>query len=367
MSAERDDTLSLPVDLVFTWVDGDDPAHQAKRRAWRGAGAGAAAASAADRGPAGHRREGTSERERWYRSVGEITYAVRSVVKHMPWVRTIHVVTDGQAPPVDAGLLASGRVRVVDHARIVPDAYRPVFASTIIESCLHRIPGLSEVWLYDNDDFLHFAPVPPSVFLTPSPGGGVALELKAYRASVRETMRAVSDALPPALPRVNPYTTGISNAYRVLRARYGVHRRQVLVPRHATQVYRTSTALRIEEELGDVLHALRSLRFRDHRQVSYSTLAYTLERLWHPENRLRPWNPLRPDPDLGVFDFLHCRRPGGCALRWRAVARSRARLACLNNVPAFERERFARVMESKGLGPPVPPPPFPPEAGGRAT
>ncbi len=344
MSAGPEGAPPVPVDLVFTWVDGDDPAHRAKRRAWRG-GRGAGAAP-----PEGG--ETTAERERWYRGVGEITFAVRSVVRHMPWVRTIHVVTDAQTPPVDAALLESGRVRVVDHAEIVPDPYRPVFASTLIESCLYRIPGLSEVWLYDNDDFLHFAPVPPSVFFAPSAGAGagVALALKAYRAAVREAIRRASDAGPPFLPRANPYTTGISNAFRVLRARFGLRWRDALVPRHATQVYRTSTALRLEAELADVLHANRSLRYRDHRQVSWATLSYSLERLWHPEDRLRAWSPFAPDPDLGVFDFLHCTRPGACEARWRAVEASRARLACLNNVPAFERERFERVMEAKGLG-----------------
>jgi len=331
VSVRPEGTPPAPVDLVFTWVDGDDPAHRAKRRAWHGGAA-------------------TAERERWYQGVGEITFAVRSVVRYMPWVRTIHVVTDAQTPPVDAALLESGRVRVVDHAEIVPDAYRPLFASTLIESCLHRIPGLSEIWLYDNDDFLHFAPVPPSVFFTPVPSGGVALRLKAYRAVAREAIRRVSDAAPSFLPRANPYTTGISNALRMLRARFGVRWHDALVPRHATQVYRTSTALRLEEELADVLHANRSLRFRDHRQVSWATLAYTLERLWHPEDHLRPWSLLAPDPDLAVFDFLHCTRPGACESRWKAVAASRARLACLNNVPAFEGERFQRVMMAKGLG-----------------
>lgn len=337
----------VPVDLVFTWVDGDDPAHRAKRRAWCAGSAAGRAASGTSGAAAPH------QPERWYRGVGEITYAVRSVVKHMPWVRTIHVVTDAQTPPVDAPLLDSGRVRVVDHAEIVPDAYRPVFASTIIESCLHRIPGLSGIWLYDNDDFLHFAAVPPSVFFAPAPGGGVALRLKAYRAAVREVIRRVSDATPPFLPQANPYTAGISNGYRVLRARYGVGSRDVLVPRHATQVYRTSTALRIEEELADVLHANRSLRYRDRRQVSYGTLAYTLERLWHPDDQVRLWSPLRADPELRFFDFLHCARLGLCGARWRSVAASRARLACLNNIPASEGERFEEVMEGKGLGAPL--------------
>jgi hypothetical protein len=87
--------------------------------------------------------------------------------------------------------------------------------------------------------------------------------------------------------------------------------------------------------------------------VSYSTLAYTLGRLWHPEDHVRLWSPLRADPDLKFFDFLHCSRVGMCGARWRSVAASQARLACLNNVPVPERERFERVMEGKGLGAPL--------------
>lgn len=333
-----------PVDLVFTYVDGADPAHRAKRRAHGGAGEPTADGSGEGAYP---------QRERWYLGVGEITFSVRSVLRWLPWIRTIHVVTDAQRPPVDPELISSGRVRVVDHAEIVPDRYRPVFASTIIESCLHRIPGLSDVWLYDNDDYMHFAPVPPETFVQAGPGGGAALSLKAYRARVRDLLRAASGVMPGFVPHANPYTMGISNAFRVLRRRARVPRGEILVPRHATQVYRKATAERLEEEFADVLHHNRELRFRSHAQVSYSTLAYTMERQWHREDRVRLWTPLAPDPDIRVYDFLHCRRPGGCERKWRAVQASDARLACLNNVPLFERDRFLETMRLKGLGEPL--------------
>jgi hypothetical protein len=133
----------------------------------------------------------------------------------------------------------------------------------------------------------------------------------------------------------------------------GVRWSEVLVPRHVTHVYRRSTALRLEEEFADVLHANRSLHFRSREQVSWSTLSYTLERRWHPEDRVELWRPLDRSGELDFFDFLHCRTPGSCERRWAAVEASRAPLACLNNVPVFERERFWRAMRSHGLGDPL--------------
>lgn len=326
--------------MVFTWVDGDDPGHQAKRRAYGALPRGASQPGAVP-GP-----------ERWYRSVGEITASVRSVVRHLPWIRTIFVVTDAQAPPVDAHLIASGRVRVVDHAQIVPDVYRPVFGSTIIESFLHRIPGLSEVWLYDNDDLMHFGPAAPGAFLREEPRGGLALRLHACLGLVRQFLSVGVRLTPPVVPRTNAYTEGVANAFRVLRSRARVPWHQVLVPRHVTQVYRTSTALRVEEELADVLHASRRLRFRSPGQLSWGTLAYTLERRWHPEDEVRLWRPFDRSGEIGFFDFLHCSRPGACERRWADVEACRAPLACLNNVPVFEGERFWQAMGRHGLGGP---------------
>jgi hypothetical protein len=285
--------------------------------------------------------------------VGEITFGVRSVLRHLPWIRTVHVVTDGQAPPVDPELLRSGKVRVVDHAGIIPDEYRPTFTSTAIESFLHRIPGLSEVFLYDNDDFVHFSPAPAGLFLTDEGDGRVSLRLHVYPAVVRRLIHVLSTPLPGFLPKANAHTTGVSHAFAILRRRERLPWHRILVPRHVTQVYRRSTAERLEREYANVLHANRRLRSRTRAQVSFSTLAYTMERHWHPRDRAELAWPSRGDAGISMFDFLHCKEPGTYGRLWRRIERSEARLACLNNIPAFEREPFLAVMRRKGLGEPL--------------
>ncbi|NUR85504.1 MAG: hypothetical protein HOY71_15595, partial [Nonomuraea sp.] len=67
-------------------------------------------------------------------------------------IRHVWIVTDQQVPPwLD---LSSPLVTVVDHREIFADADAlPTFNSHAIESRLHHIPGLSEHFLYFNDDF----------------------------------------------------------------------------------------------------------------------------------------------------------------------------------------------------------------------
>jgi hypothetical protein len=284
--------------------------------------------------------------------VGEITFSVRSVLQYLPWIRRIHVVTDGQAPPVDPELLQSGRVRIVDHAEIIPDEYRPTFTSTAIESFLHRIPGLSEVFLYDNDDYLHFSPVPRDLFLADEGDGRVSLRLLVYPAVVRRLIHLLSAPLPGFLPKANAHTTGVSRAFAILRRRERLPWHRIVVPRHVTQVFRRSTAERLEREYADVLHQNRLLRRRTRQQISFTTLAYSLERHWHPHDRVRFAWPGRAE-GIRMFDFLHCKEPGTYGRLWRRIEGSEAPLACLNNIPSFERESFLAVMRRKGLGGPL--------------
>ncbi len=284
--------------------------------------------------------------------VGEITFSVRSVLQYLPWLRTVHIVTDGQTPPVDPELLRSGKVRIVDHGEIVPAEYRPTYASTAIESFLHRIPGLSEVFLYDNDDYLHFSPVPRDLFLDDQGDGRVALRLLVYPAVVRRVIHLLALPLPGFLPKPNAHTMGVSHAFAILRRRERLAWHRVVAPRHVTQVYRRSTAQRLEREYADVLHRNRLLRRRTREQVSFATLAYSLERHWHPYDRVRLAWPGR-GAGIRMFDFLHCREPGTSGRLWRRIERSQARLACLNNIPPFERESFLAVMRRKGLGGPL--------------
>jgi hypothetical protein len=144
--------IGFPVDVVYTWVDGADPGWQ-RRRAEVAGVAGVA-------GVAYHPHAANAAR---FISHDELRYSIRSVRMNMPWVRTIFLVTDGQLPAwLDT--TAPG-LRVVDHREIFGDpSVLPTFNSHAIESQLHHIDGLSEQFLYLNDDVCVGAPIVPEQF-----------------------------------------------------------------------------------------------------------------------------------------------------------------------------------------------------------
>ncbi|MFI9246923.1 stealth family protein [Streptomyces sp. NPDC053086] len=149
------DQVCFPVDAVYTWVDGDDPVLAAKRRAHQ----------AASDNVIAPRETGASR----YTSHDELKYALRSLEMYAGFVRHVYLVTDSQTPawldPDVAGLT------VIDHRDILPKDALPVFNSHAIESRLHHIPGLSEHYLYFNDDVFINRPVRAEHFFH---GSGIA-------------------------------------------------------------------------------------------------------------------------------------------------------------------------------------------------
>lgn len=331
-----------PVDMVFTYVNGTDPAHIEKRHRFEPLYPETEIRrnTPADRNP-----------EARHVDVGEIAFSVNSVVKYLPWVRTIYIVTDSQVPPVSRDLIECGRVRIVDHQELIPGRYLPTFNSLVIESCLHRIPGISEIFLYNNDDCMHFSPVPRSVFYTVGADGRILLDLRVNFAVRRRLSYRIAQALPVWQRKVNLHAIAISNAFALLRAGPGrVPFYAVIAPRHVTQVFRKSTAERLETEFGAALDRNRQLRFRSSRSFSYTTLLYTMEKRWNQDDNILYPRMLPPPGEQGLFDFTGVTHPGRMARLWRAVAASRERFACLNSIPWNERDTFAGVMRLKGLG-----------------
>lgn len=144
------------IDAVITWVDGADPVHKAKRMTYSDAGA--------------MENEDIAAETR-FRSVGEIHYCVASLLRFAPFLRKIFIVTDGQDPGLEAFVdrnfpERTTEIIVVDHKDIYSGygQYLPVFNSLSIETALWRIPGLSEQYIYLNDDFLLTAPVTEETF-----------------------------------------------------------------------------------------------------------------------------------------------------------------------------------------------------------
>ncbi|RNG22325.1 stealth family protein [Streptomyces botrytidirepellens] len=154
----RIDTVDFPIDVVYTWVDGADLELGARREAHRGRGSGASSI---------HPRETGVSR---YTSHDELKYSLRSLEMYAPFIRNIHIVTDGQAPAW-LNTDAPG-IQVVDHKDIFSDpAVLPVFNSHAIETQLHHISGLSEHYLYLNDDVFLGRPVSAGHFFH---GNGIA-------------------------------------------------------------------------------------------------------------------------------------------------------------------------------------------------
>lgn len=131
----------LNADIVITWVDGADPEWKAERdRYLRGT-------------QVPLHRNGINP-HRWLCS-DELNYCLLSIANNAPDVRRIWIVTDGQIP-ILSGLppTLSAKISIVDHQEIFAgyEAALPTFNSLSIETFLWRIPGLSERFIYFNDD-----------------------------------------------------------------------------------------------------------------------------------------------------------------------------------------------------------------------
>ncbi|XP_036107199.1 N-acetylglucosamine-1-phosphotransferase subunits alpha/beta isoform X1 [Molossus molossus] len=104
----------------------------------------------------------------------ELRYSLRSIERHAPWVRNIFIVTNGQIPSWLN--LDNPRVTIVTHQDVFQNlSHLPTFSSPAIESHIHRIEGLSQKFIYLNDDVMFGKDVWPDDFYSHSKGQKVYL------------------------------------------------------------------------------------------------------------------------------------------------------------------------------------------------
>lgn len=136
----------MDIDLVYLWVNGNDPIWLAKHNAYTGK----------------TNKNSTVNCEGRYADNDELKYSLRSVEMYAPWIHRIFIVTDNQTPIwLDT---SNPRIKIIDHKDIMPETCLPCFNSALIEHFLYKIPGLSEHFLYANDDMFINKPVHPSIF-----------------------------------------------------------------------------------------------------------------------------------------------------------------------------------------------------------
>jgi hypothetical protein len=97
-----------------------------------------------------------------YRDMRILKYWFRAVEKYAPWVNRIHFVTWGHLP--DWLNTQHPKLHIVSHKDYIPEEYLPTFSSHPIELNFHRIPGLSEHFVYFNDDTFLNSTITPDFF-----------------------------------------------------------------------------------------------------------------------------------------------------------------------------------------------------------
>lgn len=148
LAMESQIEIDFPIDVVFTWVDDSDPAWQARYQHHK---------LLVNEGEVGKHATDLAR----FSNHDELKYSLGSVLKFLPWVRQIYIVTDQQCP---AWLTTTDRVRIVDHSEIIEPQYLPTFNSHVIEAHLHKIPDLAEHFIYFNDDVFVARPLPAGHF-----------------------------------------------------------------------------------------------------------------------------------------------------------------------------------------------------------
>ncbi len=134
----------------MTWVDGGNPAYQESLRKYH--------AHPEDLNP-----------ERFRDPYQLLRYGLRSICEQMgDLLGNVHLVTQRPQRPEWLRADATG-FRIVHHDEIFPDpSVLPTFSSNAIESCLHRIPDLSDWFLYCCDDYFLCRPVTRSDWFDPT-------------------------------------------------------------------------------------------------------------------------------------------------------------------------------------------------------
>ena len=140
------------IDVIYTWVDGADEGWQKTRSEWM--------KKMNPDAPTTH----DAQASRRFRDREELKFSLRALHKYAPFVRHIYIVTCGQRPK---WLKNHSKISIIHHTDIFKDgSHLPTFNSMAIESNLHHIKGLSEQYLYFNDDVFLTKPASVNDFFT---------------------------------------------------------------------------------------------------------------------------------------------------------------------------------------------------------
>ncbi len=240
----------MDVDLVYLWVDGNDPVWQAKHNAFIGKTEESSPINCKGR----------------YANNDELKYSLRSVEMYAPWIRKIFIVTDNQVPEwLD---ISNTKVKIIDHKDIMPAESLPCFNSALIEHFLYKIPGLAEHFLLANDDMYLNKAVTVDDFFTKEGFPIIRLGRRPFR-KFRWFWRVNVRKKP-----LKNYSFKIARASQLVDDKYGVY--YTGMPHHNIDSYLKSDMQRVVEDyFRDEFAANNKNRMRSNDDIQRILFSYT--------------------------------------------------------------------------------------------
>ena len=133
----------MEIDFVILWVDGADPKWQEELALYSPKGAG-------------------DKSKVRFRDWDNLQYIFRAFEQFTPWVNKIHFVTWGHLPQ----WLNTNhpKLNIVNHQDYIDKKNLPLFNANPLEINFHNISGLTEQFVFFNDDFFLTSPIKPTRF-----------------------------------------------------------------------------------------------------------------------------------------------------------------------------------------------------------
>ena len=218
----------MDIDLVYLWCDGNDAnfTWQKQERMQQ----------------CGIHPEGALDCR--FVQIDELKYSLRSVTLFMPWIHHIYIVTNNQVP---RWLKQHNKITIVDHSEILPETALPCFNSEALECCLHKIPNLTEHFIYANDDLFVGRKLKPSFFFD-----------EKQRPIVR-MMRA--------RPGNNLHWSNLLSAHDYITQHYGVSFPRNYMPHHNMDAYTKTMLTECEQEFAELMNHTIHQPFRSEKSL----------------------------------------------------------------------------------------------------
>lgn len=99
-----------------------------------------------------------------FRDFSFLRYIFRGIENFAPYIRNVFLLVHSKNQVPNWVNVQYPKLKIVEHKEFIPSTYLPTFNSNTIEMFIHNIEGLSEQFIYGNDDMIFMNPSTPQDF-----------------------------------------------------------------------------------------------------------------------------------------------------------------------------------------------------------